>query len=115
VKEGEFCKQGLNWRRSSDTWLCLLLKIWRFNWYFRIRDKRLCQPPNSCKHIVFSFNYVNLDEQGYSTIFSNFKYNWEMRAFKFGDCVVSEELLADFIETVGTPTGTHIDYMRTRY
>lgn len=111
ISEGMSCRQGLNWRRSSDTSLGLILKLWRFSWYLRIRAEKLCQAPDNCKRFIFTFGYVNIDSDSYEQLFGGLYYNWGKRMFKYGNCTVTEELLADFIETVGTPSGTGIDYI----
>jgi hypothetical protein len=112
TKEGGRCRQGLNWRRSSDTSLGLVLKLWRFNWYLRLRAKHLCEDSNFCKRFIFSFSYRNYKDD-YEQIFSGLFYNWNLRTFKYGKTVVTEELLADFIETIGSrdnDSATGIDY-----
>ena len=109
TKEGQSLRQGINWDTSRDTKLKLLLKLWRFRWYFRIRPQRIVDE-SKCRRFLFNFSYVAFKSNGYEQIFGELYYNWNSRTFKVGSCVVTEDLLADFVETVGTRQGTAIDY-----
>lgn len=100
VNEGEFCRQGINWRRGADTKFGVIVKLWRFTWYYRVRADYLCEPPNSCKRVVFEFHYFHYTKDGFEVIFKNFEYNWSMRLFRIENKLVTEELLFDMIASL---------------
>lgn len=101
-REGEFIRQGLNWNyNSSDSRLRLILKIWRFSWYFRIRNARLCEYPNTNKRIVFNFTFMSRwTKDGFEQFFRGFEYSWNRRLFRINGHLISEEYLFDLVSGV---------------
>lgn len=100
INEGEICRQGINWSSSSATKLRLVLRLWRFNWYLRIRQMWLCEAPNSCKKFVFDFSYSSVSRDGFVHVTSSIEYNYQMNLFRIENKLVTRELLTDMIASL---------------
>lgn len=95
IKEGERAKQGLNIRKDSHSKIILIIFIWKFGFYFRIRD--MSKFDKGVKKYLWSFHFIpfNITSDG-QRIIRNFYYSFDTNTIKLNGKSITLELL-DFI------------------
>jgi hypothetical protein len=83
--EGAAAKPGINYRRNWASDSSVLIKVWRFYFYFRRRSPMITTKP---RHI-FGFDFRNIRETA---------FDFDTQTFSVGAKRVSWEILRDILE-----------------
>lgn len=95
--EGEIVNNGINYRYDDYySKLVLHLRLWRFGFRFRIRQKWMCEGENTNKRWYCSAYFVPLRYKGeWEKITNGLHYSFNYNAIKVGNKVITMEFLSD--------------------
>lgn len=83
--EGELLHQGINWRKDWASRFALIIYLWRFQFYFRLRSKNV-----GGKRVVWSIDYFRKYVIG-----RGIEFEFDTRSLRINGHRISVEFLED--------------------